>query len=171
MNHRHTFLFALLALLLGSTALHGQIAVYAGFSGAPIGGVQGANWAYGPLVGVYKQTGHAASTVSIGGDLRGSFLTRDNFHYYTGAVGPRLAFKAPILPFRPYIEGLVGVGNVQHGNGTGSNTNFNYQILAGLDTTIFPHIDWRVVEFDYSVVPGQSVNAKILSTGLVLRIW
>jgi hypothetical protein len=171
MNHRHTFLLALLVLLLSPIGLHSQVSIYAGFSGANIGGVSGTNWVYGPLVGIYKQTGHAASTVSIGGDLRGSFLARDNFHYYTGAVGPRIAFKAPVLPFRPYIEGLIGAGNLQQGDGTASHTHFNYQVLAGLDTTIFPHIDWRMVEFDYSAVSGSSVNAKILSTGLVLRIW
>lgn len=171
MNRYRLLLFALLALLLAPAAIHAQIAIYAGFSGAPIGGSTNTNWAYGPLVGVYKQTSYAANVVSIGGDLRGSFLTRDDFHFYSGAAGPRLAFKAPFLPFRPYVEGLVGVGNVQSGRGNGSNTNFNYQLVGGLDATIFPHLDWRVIDFDYSAISGQSVNAKILTTGLVLRIW
>ena len=166
---RHTvILFALFVLFLAPVAIHAQIALYGGFSAAPISGAS-KDLAYGGQVGVYKQTGYAANIVSIGADLRGTFLTRDDFHYYTGAVGPRIGFKAPLLPFRPYVEGLVGVGNVQnHGV---SNTNFNYQVLAGLDTTILPRVDWRVVEFDYSAVPGQSVNAKIFTTGLVLRIW
>jgi hypothetical protein len=169
MNQSRVLLFTLVLFLLFPAALHAQIAVYAGFSGAPISGASGTNWAYGPLVGAYKQTGYAANIVSIGGDIRGSFLSRDDFHYYTGAAGPRLAFKAPILPFRPYVEGLVGAGNVQIGGI--SNTHFNYQVLAGLDTTILPRLDWRVVEFDYSAVSGQSINAKIFTTGLVLRIW
>lgn len=168
MNRFLTVLFTI-ALFLVPAALQAQIAVYAGFSGAPIGGASGTNWAYGPLVGAYKQTGYAANIVSIGGDIRGSFLSRNDFHYYTGAVGPRFAFKAPALPFRPYVEGLVGAGNVQ--NSGISNTHFNYQILAGLDMTIFPRVDWRVVEFDYSAVSSQSINAKIFTTGLVLRIW
>lgn len=167
-HYRSMFLFALLLIL--PAGLHAQIGVYAGFSGAPISGGS-TNWAYGTTFGIYKQTGHAASLISIGGDLRGSFLSREGFHYYTGAAGPRVAFKAPILPLRPYIEGLVGVGSVQLGNGNSSSTHFNYQGLAGLDTTIFPHLDWRVVEFSYSAVTGQSVNAKILTTGLVLRLW
>lgn len=161
---------SLFVFLLAPLALHAQIAVYAGFSGAPISGASETDRAYGPLVGVYKQTGHVASLVSIGGDLRGSFLTRDDFHFYTFAAGPRLAFKAPLLPFRPYVEGLVGVGNI-HNGGNGSNTHFNYQGIAGLDATILPRIDWRVVEFSYSAVSSQSINAKILTTGLVLRIW
>jgi len=165
---RVVFVF-LLCLLLAPSAAHAQIAVYAGFSGASIAN-GGTDWAYGPLFGAYKQTGYAANIVSIGGDARASFLSHDNFHYYTGAVGPRIAFKAPILPFRPYVEGLVGVGNVQT-DGRNSNTHFNYQVLGGLDTTLLPRLDWRVVEFDYSAVSSQSVSAKIFTTGLVLRLW
>jgi hypothetical protein len=164
--YRSLFLFVLLVL---PAALHAQIGIYAGFSGAPISGGS-SDWAFGPTVGVYKQTGYAAHIISVGGDLRGTFLTRNSFHYYTGAAGPRIAFKAPILPFRPYVEGLIGVGNVQNNSGGGS-TNFNYQVLAGLDTTLLPHLDWRVVEFDYSAIASQSVNAKIFTTGLVLRLW
>lgn len=168
--NRFRFLFvALFCLLLAPSPVRAQIAVYAGYSGASING-GGTDWAYGPLFGAYKQTGYAANTVSIGGDLRASFLSRNNFHYYTGAAGPRISFKAPILPFRPYVEGLVGVGNVQT-DGRNSNNHFNYQVLGGLDMTVFPRLDWRVVEFDYSAVSGQSVNAKTLTTGLVLRIW
>ena len=166
---RHTLcLFALFALFLAPAAVHAQIAIYGGFSAAPVSGAS-RDLAYGGQVGAYKQTGHAVSLVSIGADLRGTFLSRDDFHYYTGAIGPRIAFKAPILPFRPYVEGLIGAGNVQ--NSGISHTNFNYQLVAGLDTTILPRIDWRVVEFDYSAVPGQSVYAKVFTTGLVVRIW
>lgn len=166
-RHRALLLFAL--LLLAPLALHAQIGVYAGFSGAPVSGA-GTNSAYGPLVGIYKQTGYAMNLVSIGGDLRGSFLSHDGFHYYTGAIGPRIAFKAPILPLRPYVEGLVGVGNVQFSSNN-SSTHFNYQVAGGLDLTLIPRLDWRVVEFDYSALTGQSVNAKIFTTGLVLRVW
>lgn len=169
MNRFHLFVVALLCLFLTPSPAHSQIAVYAGYSAAPISG-GGTDWAYGPLFGAYKQTGYAAHLVSIGGDLRASFLSHNNFHYYTGAAGPRLAFKLPILPFRPYAEGLVGIGNVQT-DGRNSNNHFNYQVLGGLDTTVLPRLDWRVLEFDYSAVSGQSVNAKILTTGLVLRIW
>lgn len=165
-RNRILFLFI---LLLAPMALHGQIGVYAGFSGASVSGA-GTDTAYGPLVGIYKQTSYAMNLISIGGDLRASFLNRDGFHYYTGAAGPRIAFKAPVLPFRPYVEGLVGVGNVQLSSGN-SSTHFNYQVAGGLDATILPRLDWRVVEFDYSAVTSQSVNTKIFTTGLVLRIW
>ncbi len=172
MNHLRALRFVVVALLFSGAIrpASAQLAVYAGFSGARVAGGS-SEWAYGPLVGLYKQSGYLASTINIGGDLRGSFLNRNGFNYYTGAAGPRVAFKAPALPLRPYVEGLVGVASYNSGNGTESTTHFNYQILAGLDVTLIPKIDWRVIEFDYSAVSGQNVNAKMLTTGLVLRIW
>ena len=172
MNRLRTLLSFAFLLLFASSAkpTFAQLAVYAGFSGAKVSGVS-SDWAYGPLVGIYKQSGYLASSVNIGGDLRGSFISRNGFNYYTGAAGPRIAFKAPVLPLRPYVEGLVGVASSNSGNGTDSTTHFNYQVLGGLDLTIVPRFDWRVIEYDYSAVSGQNVKANILTTGLVLRIW
>lgn len=154
-----------------ATPLRAQIGLYGGFTGAPVSGTGATNWAYGGTVGIYKQGGHLANTVQIGGDLRGSFIGRNGFHYYTGAAGPRIAFRAPMIPLRPYVEGLVGVASYNTGSGTDSSTHFNYQGVAGLDLTFFPHLDWRVIDFAYSAVSGQPVNAKNLTTGLVLRLW
>jgi hypothetical protein len=172
MNHLRTLLLFVVALLITVAAepLHAQLAIYGGYSGASTRGGT-TDWAYGPMFGIYKQSGYLASTVNIGGDLRGSLISRNGFNFYTGAAGPRVAFKLPVIPLRPYVEGLVGVANYNSGNGTGSTTHFNYQIVGGLDFTFFPKLDWRVVDFAYSAVSGQNVNAKILSTGLVIRIW
>ena len=157
------------ALLFSGIAVRAeaQIGVYAGFSGGPIGGSGATQSAFGPTLGVYAQSGRY---ISFGGDLRGTFLTRNGFNYFTGAAGPRLAFRAPVLPIRPYVEGLVGVASVRDGNNSSSSTNLNYQILGGVDMTILPHVDWRLIEFDYSAASGSSVNAKIFTTGLVLRL-
>ena len=170
---KRLFSFALLFAAFFATltpSLHAQLAVYAGYSGAYTSGAA-SEWAYGPMFGIYKQSGHLASTINIGGDLRGSLISRNGFNYYTGAVGPRVAFKAPVIPLRPYVEGLVGVASYNSGSGTDSSTSFNYQIIGGLDMTLVPRFDWRVVDFAYSAVSGSNVNAKILSTGLVIRLW
>lgn len=144
-----------------------QTAVYAGFSGAAI--TTGANpSAYGGLVGLYAQSGHYAY---FGGDFRGSFLSRNGFSYYTGALGPRLALKPPVLPIRPYLEGLVGVASANSGRGTSNSNHLNYQVVAGVDWTLLPHIDWRVLDYAYSATSGGEVKASIFSTGLVLRLW
>jgi hypothetical protein len=170
MKHRHPFLAVLFALVFVSSVAcraGAQIAVYAGFSGGPVSGTGATGSAFGPMLGIYAQSGRY---ISLGGDLRGSFLTRNGFDYFTGAAGPRIAFRAPVLPLRPYVEGLVGVASFNDGNGSSSSTKLNYQVLGGVDFTILPHIDWRVIEFDYSAVSGNPVNAKIFSTGIVLRL-
>jgi hypothetical protein len=164
------FLLALFAALfvptLSSNHAEAQTAVYAGFSGAAVSGT-GAGSAYGALAGLYSQAGHYGY---FGGDFRATYLTRNGFNYYSGAVGPRLAFKPPILPFRPYIEGLVGAANYNNGKGTSSSTHLNYQVVAGFDATILPRIDWRVIEYDFNAATG-GVHTNIFTTGLVLRIW
>ncbi|HEY6414027.1 MAG TPA: hypothetical protein VIX42_10080 [Edaphobacter sp.] len=160
-------LFALIFVSGAVFSAGAQVAVYAGFSGAPVNGSGATSSAFGPMFGLYAQSG---SHISIGGDVRGSFLTRNAFNFFTAAAGPRIAVRPPILPIRPYVEGLVGVANFKDGNGSSSNTKLNYQVLGGIDATILPHVDWRVIEFDYSAVSGDSVNAKIFSTGLVLRL-
>lgn len=168
LRHRKgVFLSALFTLLFAASSARSQVAAYAGFSGGPVNG-SGVSAAYGPVVGVYAQSGHF---ILLGGDARGSFLSHNGFHYYTGAVGPRLTLKPPVLPLRPYVEGLVGVASFNSGSGTSSSTKLNYQALGGVDFTLLPHIDWRVIEFAYSGTSGSPVNAKIFTTGLVLRLW
>jgi hypothetical protein len=159
------FVTSIVAFCLNRTA-EAQTAIYAGFSGASItSGPESSN--YGALVGLYAQSGRYAY---FGGDFRGSILSHNGFDFYSGAVGPRLAFKPPVLPLRPYIEGLVGVANYNSGRNTSSGTHLNYHVVAGLDWTLLPHIDWRVIDYDYSGTTGP-VSANILSTGLVVRFW
>jgi len=170
MKHLRFLLFLLAATILAPAALRAQIGIYAAGTGASLSNAS-TSWGYGPLVGVYKQSGHVASIVNLGADLRGSFVSRDGFHYYTGAIGPRLAFKPHVIPLSPYVEGLVGVASYNSGRGTSSSTHFNYQVVGGLDATILPHLDWRVVDVAYSAVSGQSIKAVTFSTGIVLRLW
>ena len=157
----------LLAMGLPAGRSYGQTAVYLDFSAAKLS-TGSTDWLYGPTVGLYHDNRHGL--IATGLDVRGTFLTRDSTHLYSGLVGARLALTPHVLPFKPYAEGLVGFGS--YGNGSASSTNFEYQLLGGVDTTILPLIDRRVVEFSYgglSVLNG-SYNPKTLSTGLVLRL-
>lgn len=156
------FAAALLALFFTTTAA-AEVGVYAGFSGGHVTSASGT--LFGPLFGAYAQKG---SLLSIGADARGSFLTRSGSQFYTGAAGPRVAITPPLARIKPYLEGLVGVGGVSSGNT--SSTHLNYQVLFGVDVTIAPRIDWRVVEYDYSALSGASTSATILTTGIVLRL-
>ncbi len=170
MKHFRYLLLVLAATLLIPSALHAQLAIYGAGTGASLSNA-GTSWAYGGMAGVYRQTGHVASIINFGGDLRGTFISRDGFHYFTGAVGPRLAIKPHVIPIDPYIEGLVGVASYNSGNGSSSSTHFNYQVVGGIDVTILPRLDWRAIDVAYSGVAEQDVKAVTFSTGLVLRIW
>lgn len=153
---------ALLATFFSATAA-AEVGVYAGFSGGHVTSASGT--VFGPLLGVYAQKG---GPLSIGADARGSFLTRNGSQFYTGAVGPRVAITPPLARIKPYLEGLVGVGGISSGNT--SSAHLNYQVLFGVDVTIVPRIDWRVVEYDYSALAGASTSATILTTGIVVRL-
>jgi hypothetical protein len=78
------------------------------------------------------------------------------------------------MPIHPYIEALVGAGHADYGQGSAkvTATKFQYQFLGGLDLTILPRIDWRLVEFSYGGLSGlgSSFNPKTLSTGIVIRL-
>lgn len=162
MKTRLPVVAALLLSLLTATAA-AEVGVYAGFSGGHV--TSASNTLFGPLFGVYAQRG---SPLSIGLDARGLFLTRSGAQFYTGAVGPRVAITPPLERIKPYLEGLVGVGGVSSGNT--SSAHLNYQVLFGVDVTIVPRVDWRVVEYDYSALTGASTSATILTTGIVLRL-
>jgi hypothetical protein len=152
-------LLATLFVFLSAAAAEAQIGIYAGFTGAFLDPTNAT--IFGPLIGVYAQTGRF---IAIGADVRGSFLNYDGNQFYTGAAGPRIAFKPEILPIKPYVEALAGIASYTGGS------SINYQIIGGIDATILPRIDWRVVEFDYSAVYNNSLNAKSLTTGLVFRL-
>mgnify|MGYP001556865796 CR=1 FL=1 len=152
---------ALLVFLFPLTA-KAQIGIYTGFSGAHFNSTT----VFGPLVGVYAQKG---ALLMLGADLRGSFLNRNGQQFNTGAIGPRFAFHPIGLPIKPYIEALVGIASSSTGNSS-SATHLNYQVLGGIDATLLPHLDWRVIEFDHSAITGNSLNANILTTGIVLRL-
>jgi hypothetical protein len=155
-------------VFLTAEAAHAQIGVYAGFTGAHLDSPAGTSTTvYGPLVGVYFQTGRF---IAIGADARGSFLNGNNNQFYTGAIGPRVAIKPPVLPIKSYAEALFGIASYNNGISSSNATYANYQILGGVEATILPRIDWRVIEFDYSAVFNNPVNARSLTTGLVIRL-
>ena len=167
----------LLVLALGAMA---QVGVYGEFSAAKINRPN-TDWIYGPTLGAYYDPWHVPF-LGAGIDLRAAFLGTGSTTLDSGLAGPRLVFIPHALPFQPYAEALIGVGHTRFGQGIAkqTNTDFEYQFLGGLDITILPRIDWRVVEFSYGGVSGlgrsldpkmgSSLNPKTISTGLVVRL-
>lgn len=159
-----SLIFAAVASVLFCAAASAQVGIYAGFTGGQIS--SGSSTVYGPLFGAYWQKGYI---LNLGADVRGSFLTHNGTTFNSGVIGPRVAVKPALLPFRPYAEALVGIASIS-GNNTPRSRHLNYQLIAGIDTTILPRVDWRIVEFDYSAMTSGSINAKLFTTGLVLRL-
>jgi hypothetical protein len=161
---------ALVALIPGARA---QTGIYASFTASKVD-TSDKQWIYGPTVGVYFDTSHFA-IVELGVDLRGNFLGGSrSTQIQSGVAGPRLVLRTPIIPIRPYAEGLLGVGHGTTGLGAERviQTTIEYQFLAGLDLTLIPHVDWRVVEFSYGSLSNfeGGLHPRSLSTGLVFRL-
>ena len=162
-----------LALFASALAAHGQVGVYlmgsAGhLSAQPVTvatgpGVsvvsQGSFWAYGGTLGVYNNF-LRLGPLKLGGDLRGFSQTSSNNIALSGGnkirgalFGLRLAGSAPLVPFKPYVQAEVGAASTNFGVNASRTGGFVYQVQAGADFTIFPHLDARA---EYGV--GQIVN-------------
>jgi hypothetical protein len=147
-----------------------QLGVYANFSAAHLTSPN-APWIYGPTLGAYYDGMHLP-LVNFGADLRASILgSGGNTQVDSGMIGARAVIHAPLLPIKPYGEMLIGAAHVQTGQGFGATnkTAFEYAALGGADLTIFPRLDWRVVEYQYSWFAGGP-QQQMLSTGLVFRV-
>lgn len=161
---------AALCLLATAVPSRAQIGIYGEFSAADFN-VANTDWQYGTTFGLYYNA-WGVPFLSLGLDGRGSVLGSGSTKIVSGLAGPRLTFKPHVLPVMPYVEALVGVGDVELGQGSArtSTTKLEYQFLGGADYTIFPRVDWRVVEFSYGGFSGPSLNPRSLSTGLVVRL-
>ena len=146
-------------------------------------------WFYGPGIGIYDCFLHVGP-VQLGADLRGNYLFGSNDKYRSVLGGVRVAVKPPLLPIRPYAEGLIGIAGTKSSQ-TGSfntassvsfsntfGTKFAYQILGGVDWTILPHLDLRLAEVGYgqasavsSEVNPPSSSIVTISSGIVLRLF
>lgn len=169
---RYRRFIPLFIILLFSFHAHAQAGAYAEVSAAKVN-VPNSNWVYGPTFGVYLDPLHAG-ILAAGMDARGAILGSGVNTLDSGLIGPRLVFTPHVLPIMPYIEGLVGIGHAGYYQNSGATTvnKFQYQFLGGVDWTILPRIDWRVVEFSYGGLSGlgSSFNPKTISTGIVLRL-
>jgi hypothetical protein len=121
---------------------------------------------YGPTLSLYYQKG---TFLALGGDVRASFLNASGVSLNTVNIGPRAALKLHPLPLQIYAEALGGFNSFTPRTGDSSSHHFDYQLLGGLDATVFPRLDWRVLEYAYTG-STDSLHAASFSTGLVFRI-
>ena len=156
-------------LTIGAQA---QTGVYATFSASDFD-VPNVSWQYGPTFGLYHDFFHFPF-IGAGLDARATLAGFNASEIYSGFAGPTFQLHPAILPIKPYAEVLVGAGHVKVGQGLAATnqTAFSYEGVVGLDWTILPRIDWRVVDFSYQEFTNLSVHAtpRTVSTGFVLRL-
>ncbi|HEX5236828.1 MAG TPA: hypothetical protein VFW25_16025 [Silvibacterium sp.] len=168
-----SWMFVSFSFILFSAAhAWAQTGVYAEFSGSNIE-VPNVGWQYGPTFGLYHDAWHFPF-VRVGLDARATLLSSSTATVDMGFIGPRLQIHPHVLPFMPYVEGLVGAGKVDLGGGTATikQTALAYEGVAGVDWTILPHVDWRVAEFSIGGFSGviDNPSPRTLSTGIVVRL-
>jgi hypothetical protein len=177
-----------LGIAISSAPTHAQVGVYGKFDSVRLtatsvgSSTQATTWFEGPGVGVYYDF-LQLGPIAIGADLRGDLGWGSQQRYRSALFGLRLVVKPPLLPIRPYIQGSVGAGGSRYDTAPISgdtsytySTKFQYQVAAGLDYTLLPHLDLRAAEFEYGRMSGISsgVTAPVatiftLSAGLVVR--
>jgi len=191
--------FVAAALVFPALPACAQLGIYGGFAAGqltlPVGVANSSDWTYGGDVGAYLAHGHFLF-FSAGVDARADILKGSSssnpynasYNIDSGYIGPRVGFKPHVLPIQPYVEGLVGAAHIADTNTVTFNnpvtpteetsslqqseTKFSYQIVGGLDYTIFPRVDWRVAEISYGTLKafGANVNPTTVSTGIVIRL-
>ncbi len=169
MTKRYLQLLALILIAIVTTNLHAQarLAIY-GTAGTEKSGLPNQYWKLGGTFGLYLGLYHVGP-LDISVDGRGDLSTDIN----SGFLGPRVAAKVPVFPIRPYGELIFGYSTYNRtAAGLQPPNGFAYRYVVGVDATIFPHVDWRVVDFSYAINNSDSVNgehAKSITSGLVIR--
>lgn len=158
--------------LFCSGAARAQTGIYATFNASdfetPNVGEQ-----YGPTFGLYHDFLHVP-LLHVGFDARATLLGSGSTKADMGLIGPHIQLHPHVLPFMPYVEGLIGGGRVQVGQGliAVDKTAVAYEGVVGVDWTILPHVDWRVAEYSFGGFSSlnASVSPRTIATGLVVRL-
>lgn len=129
------------------------------------------DWVYGPTLSAQYEFG---KVVHFGPDFRFSQLNgSDGIATRTEDFGPRLGVSLPGLG-KLYGEVLIGFVQVRPGTGRNYTGHADNAYIIGLDHTVLPHIDWRIVEYAYSRIltidNATAVNSRNqISSGILVR--
>ena len=166
-SNKLLFLALFILCCLAPMRAFAQDGIYVMFTGSSLGNSSAASQ-YGPTVGLYMDKGYGKA-ISAGVDVRASFLSGDNrTSVNTGLVGFRAAIRPRVLPISPYGELMIGISN--NSLEYKAHNNFASEAVLGVDYTVIPHVDWRVLEWSYARVNAPiHFNPNSLSTGVVLR--
>jgi hypothetical protein len=154
----------------------------------PVGGVAGVYYNFAKIGPV--QLGADARAV-LTESKRGAYedYNGGGTRLYSGLGGIRAQFHTKHLPLKPYIEGAAGIARTNYGllyneqgissGGISGNSiilknNFQYMGYGGLDFTLMPFLDIRVVEGGIGGINpfgtySHNYPVYSLSTGIVFR--
>ncbi|GAC1650485.1 MAG: hypothetical protein NVS9B15_10100 [Acidobacteriaceae bacterium] len=164
--------FALLLLLADVLPGRAQVSIYGTFSPIRIsntanGNVYGSYWDKGFGGGV-TLTVLPLGPLSLGLDLRGSTTTGSS-GTDTALGGLKLGLRVPLIALKPYVQASGGYLRTRTSVGLGSMAGATskygfgvYEVMGGVDTAIFPHIDLRLIE----IGAGQGKNISGPTSGL-----
>jgi hypothetical protein len=164
MNRRPLFTFPLLLLSLITATLNAQakFAIY-GTGGGEKSGVVNEGWTTAATFGFYYGLYHVGP-VALSADARADVSS----NIKSGLIGPRFAFHIPAIPLKPYAEALIGGSTYPTlPSGITIPNKLTGRIVGGIDTTILPHIDWRMIDYSYGLNKGQ--HTQTITSGLVVR--
>jgi hypothetical protein len=155
----------LLAFVTTNLPAQARFAIY-GTAGTENSGLPNQGWKLAGTFGLYVGLLNLGP-VHISADGRADLSSEIN----SGLVGPRIAIKLPVLPIKPYGEIIFGVSSYPRtAAGIQYSDEFAYRYVVGLDSTILPHIDWRVVDFSYGINNSAVGNhAETITSGFVIR--
>jgi hypothetical protein len=158
-------LFLALLLSFPTAALHAQakFAIYGTGGAEKTGVVNQEDWNTAVTFGFYYGIYHVGP-LSLSADARGDVSSKIK----SGLIGPRFAFHLPVVPLKPYAEILVG-GSTYPDTPAGLSiaNKFVGRVVGGIDTTILPHLDWRMIDYSYGL--NSASRQQTISSGLVLR--
>jgi hypothetical protein len=168
MNRRILWTLPILVLGFTSVTTHAQakFAIY-GTVGSEKTEIGNESWTIAGTFGAYYGITRLGP-IAISIDGRGDLSRNMN----SALFGPRLALAVHFFPIKPYFEVLGGVSTYNIVNDGPKNfTDGDYRWVGGVDTTIFPHTDWRI---DYSYSGGITQNnitrhPQSLTSGVVFR--
>jgi hypothetical protein len=86
--------------------------------------------------------------------------------FYTYLFGPQIALPARVSPFFHVL-----LGGARTSTAGFSDNAFATALGGGIDTSILPHISWRMVQVDYLATrfASNTQNSMRVSTGIVIH--
>jgi opacity protein-like surface antigen len=164
---RHLLPLVLVAIVTPNLHAQAKFAIY-GTAGGEKTDVNHESWTLAETFGAYYGIARLGP-IALSIDGRGDLSRNMN----SALFGPRAAVALPYFPIKPYVEVVGGVSNYNlQDNGSKNITDGTYRWVAGLDTTILPHIDWRI-DYSYSGAGidelGVTRHPQSLTSGIVIR--